>query len=76
MGTLIGETLSHFEILEFIGKGGFGEVYRARDTELDRHVAIKVLPEAVSADSGRPGAVPPRSARRLAPEPPQHLHHL
>ena len=50
MGTLIGETLSHFEILEFIGKGGFGEVYRARDTELDRHVAIKVLPEAVSAD--------------------------
>ncbi len=50
MATLIGETLSHFEILEFIGKGGFGEVYRARDTDLDRTVALKVLPEAVSAD--------------------------
>ena len=47
---MIGETLSHFEIQEFIGKGGFGEVYRARDTELDRPVALKVLPEAVSAD--------------------------
>ena len=50
MGTLIGETLSHFEILEFIGKGGFGEVYRARDTDLDRTVALKVLPEAVSSN--------------------------
>ena len=50
MGSLIGETLSHFEILEFIGKGGFGEVYRARDTDLDRTVALKVLPEAVSSN--------------------------
>jgi serine/threonine-protein kinase len=50
---MIGETLSHFEILELIGKGGFGEVYRARDTELDRPVALKVLPEAFSTDSER-----------------------
>lgn len=53
MGTLIGETLSHFQILEFIGKGGFGEVYRARDTALDRAVALKVLPEDVSTDPER-----------------------
>jgi serine/threonine-protein kinase len=50
---MIGETLSHFEILELIGQGGFGEVYRARDTELDRPVALKVLPEAFSADPER-----------------------
>jgi len=35
-----GHKLAHYEILEPIGKGGMGEVYRARDTKLDRDVAI------------------------------------
>jgi len=40
-----GQELGHFEIVEPIGKGGMGEVYRARDTKLGRDVAIKVLPQ-------------------------------
>src|SRR2546423_1193016 len=41
----VGTQLGSYEILGLIGKGGQGEVYRARDTRLDRIVAIKVLPE-------------------------------
>src|SRR5262245_49204092 len=46
-----GTHLGPYEILSAIGKGGMGEVYRARDPKLDRDVAIKVLPEAVAKDS-------------------------
>jgi TolB-like protein/predicted Ser/Thr protein kinase len=50
---VIGKSLGPYEILEPLGAGGMGEVYRARDTRLDRHVAIKILPTAVAADSDR-----------------------
>jgi serine/threonine protein kinase len=48
-----GTRLGAYEIVGLIGAGGMGEVYRARDTRLDRHVALKVLPEAFASDPER-----------------------
>jgi hypothetical protein len=48
-----GDRLGRYEILGALGAGGMGEVYRAKDTELDREVAIKVLLEAVAGDPER-----------------------
>ena len=48
-----GVRLGSYEIIRLIGAGGMGEVYKARDTRLDRIVAIKVLPERFAADADR-----------------------
>src|SRR5215510_10189790 len=47
------QTLGGFEVLSIVGRGGMGEVYRARDTKLKREAAIKILPEEFSRDPDR-----------------------
>ena len=49
----VGSRLGHYDVTAKIGEGDMGEVYRARDTKLDRDVALKVLPEAFTQDPDR-----------------------
>ena len=53
MSVTVGTRLGSYEILSLIGQGGMGQVYRARDSRLNREVAIKVLPADVAADHDR-----------------------
>ncbi len=48
-----GQLIGPYEVVTLIGRGGMVEVHRARDTKLDRDVALKVLPEAFTSDPDR-----------------------
>ena len=48
-----GTKLGHYEISTLLGKGGMGEVYQAKDEQLGRQVAIKILPEEFAKDADR-----------------------
>ena len=64
-----------YEITAKIGAGGMGEVYRARDTKLDRDVALKILPEAFASDPERLARFE-REAKTLAALNHPHIAHI
>jgi eukaryotic-like serine/threonine-protein kinase len=61
----IGTMVAHYRLTGKIGEGGMGEVYRARDTKLQRDVALKILPQAMAQDADRMARFE-REARTLA----------
>ena len=73
---MVGQTLSHYRIIEKIGQGGMGEVYRAEDTNLSRELAIKVLPEQFTQDPQRLARFERGSEAPGLSEPLQHCSYL
>jgi len=65
---MVGSTLSHYTIEALIGQGGMGTVYRARDTHLNRTVAIKVLSRRTTASRTGNDSVSPSLPRMAASE--------
>ena len=53
MALAVGSRLGHYDVTALIGEGGMGQVYQATDTNLDRQVAIKALPDAFASDADR-----------------------
>ena len=69
-----GTRLGPYDIQSLIGAGGMGEVYRARDTRLDRTVALKLLPPEVAADPERRARFEREAHAIAALSDPTHLH--
>jgi Tol biopolymer transport system component len=70
-----GARLGAYEVLAFIGAGGMGEVYRARDTRLNREIALKVLPDSFASDAERLARFT-REAQTLASLNHPHIAHI
>jgi serine/threonine protein kinase len=65
---MVGRTVAQYQILEKLGAGGMGEIYKAQDTRLNRLVAIKVLPTERSSDPDRRKRFLLRGSSRFGPQ--------
>ena len=71
---MIGKTVGHYQVLEKLGEGGMGEVYRARDTRLNRDVALKTLPASLAGDPERVARFSSEAHRLAALNHPNIVH--